>query len=373
MTNHVVDLATTCRVTDQFFSEGFETLDRKQFERLITTLNPAFTVEDAQLLADRCFNMAYTGSDRMCSKAFVDWLFEGSIYKFDNEPPSKIIMGDLGSGKTSVYVFERSADGGMSVTELADGENPDLPSLANTDFGDWCAAFQRAAGDYIDKLPVHIGATEWYRKLPNDTQVELGLKLWKWGEGHKSGFRLLYVPGLREAHCEAIACRHACERVLQFSPGLILASGTGSMQCTTRADAISISIDTASWSKKTFDDIPAYLEVVREALQPIKPLLQAEGQAALMIGAAWYGIVAVGMASQKSEPFQMPRLEALRLLQEGLKQSDMTMRNAVNIWRLIEALQLLNADVVIFARTWIVNGKTFRTTWATGYFLEGCM
>jgi len=327
-------------------------------------------------LADSAAASAFTGSGKMCATALVDWLFQSGPNKDGPRPPTELLMGDLGSGKTSAYFFRRTEEGRVAVVELTDNGSPDLPSLAGTPFEEWAAAFARATGDYFGKYPVHIGATQWYRELPQEQQVDLGLKLWQWGEQtFPHGFRLLEISGDREAACEASACQYACEAVLNTVPGLILSSGTGSMQFTSGDESMSIALDTKTWSKKSREEIPAFYEAARQALVPFAPLIRQHHDMALLLGAAWYAVVSAGLAPHKGPPFQIARMEAIASMEACVNNPETAMRDAVNVVRIIEALRMLgdfDVNNVVFARSWKVHGEDFKTTWSTGYFLNGC-
>lgn len=359
-------------VKEQFKDAGFTTLDRDQFIRLMTKLNPAFRDDELTRIADGALSGAFTGGGKMCCSALVDYLFGIGASVPCTQPPA-IIMGDLGSGKTSAYLFKRTEQGGIQVKELSDGGQTDLPSLAGCPFEEWAASFSRAAGEYLTQYPAHIGATQWYREMPEQQQVDLGLRLWDWGqESFPHGFRLLEVTGLNEATFESTACRHACEAVLHLVPDIILSSGTGSMQCTAGGVSSSISLDTKMWSKRPREDIPAYREAAIEAMKPLQPLVQRESNLALLLGASWYAVVTAGMAESKSEPFQMSRQQAVIKLEAHASKPDTCMRDAVNIWRIIEVLSMMSVEDVVFGRNWMVHGENFRTTWSVGYFLDGC-
>jgi hypothetical protein len=367
-------LSSPKAIKQQFKEAGILTLDREQFIAMMARLNPGFGEDGLAKLADGAVNRAFTGAGKIFCSALVDWLFGGGFSSASAAPPKEIVMGDLGSGKTTAYLFRRTDDGAIECKELTDGGVADLPSLSSVSFEEWTAAFTRAAGDYYGHYPVHIGATQWYREMPEDKQVDLGLRLWAWGEqSFPHGFRLLEVSGMKEATCEATACRHACAEVLKRVPGIILSAGTGSMQCTSAGVSESISLDTKAWSKRSAEELPVFREAAKEALGPLRPLLQQRTELALFLGASWYAVVTAGMAEQKSAPFLMPRMEAIRKLEACATNPETSMRNAVNIWRIIECLQMAaSAETVAFARNWKVNGQDFRTTWSAGYFLEGC-
>lgn len=359
-------------VKQQFKEAGFDALDRDQFIKLMMRLNPGFKDDELAKIADGALSSAFAGTGKMCASALVDYLFGGATALRSSQPPA-IVMGDLGSGKTSAYLFRRTENGTVEAKELTDNGTADLPSLASSSFEDWSAAFSRAAGDYLSSYPVHIGATQWYREMPEQQQVDLGLRLWAWGEASfPSGFRLLEVTGLKEATCEAAACRYACEAVLNVVPDIILSSGTGSMQCTCGDVSESISLDTKAWSKRPREDVPAFREAAREAMAPFEPLMRQDKGLVLLLGAAWYAVVAAKMAEPKGAPFQMQREEAIKQLEACATNPETSMRDAVNVWRMICALNMLRMDTVAFARNWKVHGEDFRTTWSAGYFLDGC-
>jgi len=361
-------------VKEQFRDAGFESLDREQFIKLMCKLNPSFGADELTTIADGALASSFTGGGKMCCSALVDYLFGVNPVTKSYTRPNAIIMGDLGSGKTSAYFLKMTEQGMVQVKELMDGDTAELPSLAGCAFEEWSASFERAAGDYIHHYPVHIGATQWYREMPEQQQVALGLRLWSWGEKFPSGFRLLEVSGLKEATCEAIACRHACQAVLKVGPDIIVSTGTGSMQCTCGSVSQSSSLDTKAWSKRDREDLPAFRSAAREALRPFVPSFQQlnPSSLALFIGASWYAIVSAGMASAKSEPFISPRVEAIISLVAFASHPDTAMRDATNVWRLVEALNMMHVHDVAFGRNWLVHGENFRTTWSVGYFLEGC-
>lgn len=364
-------------VKRQFQEAGYSLVDREQLERLLVRLQPNFTPDDVAKLADGAAAWAFAGSGKICSTALVDWIFSGGLGGGSlNIPPRELVMGDLGSGKTSAYLFRRTDGDGVEVQELKDGGRTDLPSLANTPFEEWAAAFHRAAGDLMLKYPVHIGATQWYREMPVEKQAELGLRLWRWGEtASPMGFRLLEVSGHREAVGETSASRYACEAVLNVVPGIIFSAGTGSMQCTSGGVSESVSLDTRAWSQRPREDIPAYREAARASLAPFVKLVREASPStdlALFLGASWYAIVSAGMAEMNSPPFRLSKAEATRQLVACATNPATSMRDAVNVWRIVECFELLEGvHEVVFGRTWMVNGRLFKTTWSTGYFLDG--
>lgn len=360
-------------VKQSFKDSGFETLDRDQFMRLLTKLNPAFSAEEVAQIADGAQAGAFTGGKQMCCSALVDYLFGLGASAHTDPLPSTIVMGDLGSGKTSAYLFRRTDQGGIQVKELMDGDSAELPSLASCPFEEWAAAFSRAAGEYLNEYPVHIGATEWYRQMPEVQQVDLGLRLWGWGESFPCGFRLLEVTGQSEATFEATACQHACNAVLGLVPEIILSSGTGSMQCTAGGVSESISLDTKMWAKRPREEVPAFRAAAVDAMRPFAPLLQSGScKLALLLGASWYAVVSAGMADSKAEPFQIPRGQAIMQLEAFALKPDTAMRDAVNVWRIVDVLNMMRLDDVVFGRNWKVHGENFRTTWSVGYFVDGC-
>lgn len=356
---------------EQFRESGVISMSKEQFIKLMLTLNAGFRDEDLHKVADDAFANAFTGGERMCCSALVDYLF-GAGASGGTTLPSSIVMGDLGSGKTSCYLFVRT-ESGVQVKELMDGDRADLPSLSSCTFEEWSSSFSRACGEYIGECPVHIGATAWYREMPEEQQVELGLRLRAWGQASfPHGFRLLEVTGLKEANFESIACRHACEAVLRVTPDVILSSGTGSMQCSAGGESASISLDTKAWSQKPRDQIDAFREAARQTLRSIEPMLRTDCSLALLLGASWYAIVAAGMVDPKGEPTLFSREQAMLQLSTHASKPDTSMRDAVNIWRIYEALGMMSLKEVVFARNWKVHGEDFRTTWSVGYFIDGC-
>lgn len=369
------DRSEAAHVKKQFEEAGCSMVNHEQLMRLLKRLNPGFTEDEVGQIADGAAAWAFAGRGTICCSALVDWLFGGiSPAACNQKPVPALVLGDLGSGKTSVYLFRRAENGNVDVQELTDGGNAELPALASASFEDWSAAFLRAAGEHAKAYPVHIGATQWYRELPVERQAELGLRLWHWGEETMScGFRLLEVSGLQEATFEASACFYACKAVLDASPGIILSAGTGSMQCTSNGVSESIALDTKSWSKRPVEDIPAYREAARAAIEPLIPLLRPECDVALCISAAWYAVVSAGMAEMKSSPFCVPRAEALARLKDCATNPKTAIRDAVNVWRIVECLELMvHVRQVVFGRYWKIDGRDFKTTWSAGYFMEGC-
>jgi len=363
-------------VKDQLKAAGLDTLDRDQFINLMMKLNPNFKDAELAQIADGAHKSAFTGSGKMCASALVDYLFDvGPLALKNGACPPAIVMGDLGSGKTSAYLFKRLDGGMIQVLELMDGDNPELPSLSGCPFEEWSAAFCRAGGAYLKEYPVIIGATQWYREMPGEQQVDLGLKLLAWGQASfPLGIRFVEVTGLKEATFEAIACRHACEAVLKVTPDLILSSGTGSMQCTCgrSGNSESISLDTKAWAKKPKEDINDYRLAAMEAMRPFETMLREERAFALLLGAAWYAIVSAGMAKSKSDPFIMSREVAIVQLTAFAVLPETAMRDAVNVWRIVDALSVMCVKEIAFGRNWKVHGENFRTTWSVGFFLDGC-
>lgn len=362
-----------------FRETGVETIETLELIRILHTLDPSFSEQDLSLLVDA---LRRDVNDNVGCDQLVDWLFTTAGHTREDSsarmPPDSLILGDLGSGKTSVYLVQRLNGLAVSVEELSDNSGAvELPGLADCNFEEFARRFHEAATSRGTGYEVHIGATQWYRALPAEHQVELAARLRQWGTlTFVDGFRLVQVSGEQEAQYEAIAVRHACEAALGVMPQIILSAGTGSMQCTANnADGYdtcgSVTLDTKEWAKRPREDMPLWRSFAAQALAPLAPLLAAEGSTAVCVGAAWYAINAAKFAGKADPPFAMPRHEAISGLVASCEDPVTSVRDAVNMWRVVEALELMiHVRDVVFARNWQIDGNPFRTTWATGYFLS---
>lgn len=363
-----------------FRESGLVTIQTLELIRILEKLDPSFSSQDLDLLVTA---LRRDVNDTVGCDQLVDWLFNtaGTLREVSDDerrPPASLILGDLGSGKTSVYFVQRQDEMAVSVEELPDASGAvELPGLADCSFEEFARRFYEAATSRGTGYEVHIGATQWYRALPPEHQVELAARLRRWGtDAFVDGFRLVQVSGEQEAEYEAIAVRHACQAALGVTPQIIMSAGTGSMQCTaTNTDGTgscgSVQLDTKEWAKRPREDLPVWRSVASEALVPLAPLLSVEGQTAVCVGAAWYAINAAKFAGKADPPFAMPRQEAISGLVACCEDPATSVRDAVNVWRVVEALALMvHVHDVVFARNWQINGNPFRTTWAVGYFLS---
>lgn len=361
-----------------FRESGIVTIESIELMRILRTLDPSFSEQDLNLLVAA---LRRDVNDTICCDQLVDWLFNtaGHIPEdaLPRERPESMILGDLGSGKTSVYLVRRLEGMAVSVEELSDDSGAvELPGLADSAFEEFARRFYETATSRGLGFEVHIGATQWYRCLPPEQQVELAARLRQWGKStFRNGFRLIQVSGEQEAEYEAIAVRHACKASLGVVPQIIMSAGTGSMQCTASCGGCdssgSVELDTKVWAKRSREEMPVWRSVAAQALAPLRPLLAVEGHTAVCVGAAWYAVNAASFAGKTDPPFAMPRHEAITGLVACCEDPATTVRDAVNVWRVVEALEMMvHVSDVVFARNWRIDGNPFRTTWAVGYFLS---
>ena len=286
-------------------------------------------------------------------------------------------------------------------------------------------------GDAIDQLQnfpwfekvewtdAFIGATEWYRKLIDDSAKDGSdrgakataflddLAAWLTEKLNKESImqrvRVEKISAENEAQYEYRAVEYAVKRSGLPKQIAMMGMGSGSIQlvgfdtkisfraplkdgeamltkagsdATQRAKAIS------QWTKTVRD---SFNESSNSLTSLIMEAAQQKDRASkvrlVMISGAYYAGTAAKIATKPPEPYKYQnalecneKLEALREAPPKADDKDGN-KNAANAARLLAILDGLfeghagNVEY-LFARDWVLDGIKFRTTWAAGWFLE---
>jgi len=264
---------------------------------------------------------------------------------------------------------------------------------------------------------VTVGLTAWWRTLSADDKMDCYNLMFKPLEKPTSEiskelsfdsleYQVESIFGLDEARYEAVAVRYATERAFHAkTTDMIISGGKGSIQFTPRERAESTS---GHHSAHRVDDIAPMTvnldmkrgeKVVKESnvedwqdecdvmlgqaiavytqfFENMDRTEKPESIYVVVISAFYYGAKAAGLVDK--EPKEVPLEDALRTLEGFMKRSDTKPGDVANLVRMQTCFNLMFPKAlrpkvhVIFARDWVVEGETFRTTWSSGYFLEYC-
>lgn len=337
---------------------------------------------------------------------------------------------DGGTGGTRLFLAHAAPDGSAvclrqigailsPVAQLGDcapteGEDPEPAASVLSRRAEFIEGFRAVlahatAGHTIRE--VVIGLTAWHRELRQEDSgafeslfAELRRCVGDTLPTNSGGLHILPLSGRDEARYEQVAATFAAQKVLDIEqPDVVLSFGTGSIQCSCGpqygSTHCSLPLRLKDGEAQIASGEPGFGSwesscdaACMEGLAPCRAACSAmAGQERtgdstiyhlIAVGACFHAAVAAGLVGGEHQGPKVCGLEeVLRLSREAAMDSTRGASDRANVVRLYSALEALfhgyldGSDLpsrcrVVFARDWVVNGQTFRSTWSAGHFLE---